>query len=184
MAALAFFYSNYLLLHWQLLILVLVGFLGSITFFLAEWKAESSRRESDYDSIWLVCAEEEELDALLSPQLGESPRDEDDDDGHIPASADTDWHCGMFFFFFTSVQSLLVAAGTKTLISNKSEGMKRDCVHQHTPPSASFLTSYLIILCTYTPGQKFLNAPIFQVFIEIWPDYFQWITLNGTEVSS
>lgn len=51
MAALAFFYSNYLLLHWQLLILVLVGFLGSMTFFLAEWVAESSRRESDYESI-------------------------------------------------------------------------------------------------------------------------------------
>ncbi|XP_062421783.1 UNC93-like protein MFSD11 [Pungitius pungitius] len=51
MAALAFFYSNYLLLHWQLLILVLTGFLGCITFFLAEWRAESSRRESDYDSI-------------------------------------------------------------------------------------------------------------------------------------
>lgn len=51
MAALAFFYSNYLLLHWQLLILVLTGFLGSVTFFLAEWRAESSRRESDYDSI-------------------------------------------------------------------------------------------------------------------------------------
>uniref|UniRef100_A0A3B4UPU0 Major facilitator superfamily domain containing 11 n=1 Tax=Seriola dumerili TaxID=41447 RepID=A0A3B4UPU0_SERDU len=51
MAALAFFYSNYLLLHWQLLILVLAGFLGSMMFFVAEWMAESSRRESDYDSI-------------------------------------------------------------------------------------------------------------------------------------
>ncbi|XP_041813742.1 UNC93-like protein MFSD11 [Chelmon rostratus] len=51
MAALAFFYSNYLLLHWQLLILVVVGFLGSVTFFMAEGVAESSRRESDYDSI-------------------------------------------------------------------------------------------------------------------------------------
>uniref|UniRef100_A0A665TD82 Major facilitator superfamily domain containing 11 n=1 Tax=Echeneis naucrates TaxID=173247 RepID=A0A665TD82_ECHNA len=51
MAALAFFYSNYLLLHWQLLILVLSGFMGSMTFFMAEWHAESSRRESDYDSI-------------------------------------------------------------------------------------------------------------------------------------
>ncbi|XP_071322277.1 UNC93-like protein MFSD11 [Trachinotus anak] len=51
MAALAFFYSNYLLLHWQLLILVLSGFLGSMTFFVAEWLAESGRRESDYDSI-------------------------------------------------------------------------------------------------------------------------------------
>lgn len=51
MAALAFFYSNYLLLHWQLLILVVVGFLGSMSFFVAEWVAESSRRASDYDSI-------------------------------------------------------------------------------------------------------------------------------------
>uniref|UniRef100_A0A3Q0RNT0 Major facilitator superfamily domain containing 11 n=1 Tax=Amphilophus citrinellus TaxID=61819 RepID=A0A3Q0RNT0_AMPCI len=51
MAALAFYYSNYLLLHWQLLILVLVGSLGTITFFKAEQMAESSRRESDYDSI-------------------------------------------------------------------------------------------------------------------------------------
>ncbi|XP_029284054.1 UNC93-like protein MFSD11 [Cottoperca gobio] len=51
MAALAFFYSNYLLLHWQLLILVLVGFLGTVTFFMAEWMAEIRRRESDYDSI-------------------------------------------------------------------------------------------------------------------------------------
>ncbi|CAJ1075923.1 UNC93-like protein MFSD11 [Xyrichtys novacula] len=51
MAAIAFFYSNYLLLHWQLLILVVMGFLGSMTFFMAEAHAESSRRESDYDSI-------------------------------------------------------------------------------------------------------------------------------------
>uniref|UniRef100_UPI003AABC491 UNC93-like protein MFSD11 isoform X2 n=1 Tax=Centroberyx gerrardi TaxID=166262 RepID=UPI003AABC491 len=51
MAALAFGYSNYLLLHWQLLILVLVGFLGSLSFFVAEWVVESRRRDSDYDSI-------------------------------------------------------------------------------------------------------------------------------------
>ncbi|KAF3699719.1 UNC93-like protein MFSD11 Major facilitator superfamily domain-containing protein 11 [Channa argus] len=51
MAAIAFFYSNYLLLQWQLLILVLVGFVGSLTFFMAEWTAQSSRRDSDYDSI-------------------------------------------------------------------------------------------------------------------------------------
>lgn len=60
MAALAFFYSNYLLLHWQLLILVVMGFLGSVTFFMAEWLAESNRQESDYDSIWRVSAEDEE----------------------------------------------------------------------------------------------------------------------------
>ncbi|KAM4598197.1 UNC93-like protein MFSD11 [Polymixia lowei] len=51
MAAVAFIYSNYLLLHWQLLILVLVGFLGALSFFVAEWVVVSSRRDSDYDSI-------------------------------------------------------------------------------------------------------------------------------------
>ncbi|CAL9692809.1 unnamed protein product [Knipowitschia caucasica] len=51
MAAIAFFYSNYFLLHWQLLILVVSGFVGTVTFFSAEWMAESSRRSSDYDSI-------------------------------------------------------------------------------------------------------------------------------------
>lgn len=51
MAAVAFYYSNYLLLHWQLLILVLSGFLGTVTFFGVEWIAESSRGDSDYDSI-------------------------------------------------------------------------------------------------------------------------------------
>uniref|UniRef100_A0A1A8GYD8 Major facilitator superfamily domain containing 11 n=1 Tax=Nothobranchius korthausae TaxID=1143690 RepID=A0A1A8GYD8_9TELE len=50
-AALAFYYSNYLLLHWQLLILVVVGFLGTISFFAAEWRAESIRWDSDYGSI-------------------------------------------------------------------------------------------------------------------------------------
>ncbi|XP_043087860.1 UNC93-like protein MFSD11 isoform X2 [Puntigrus tetrazona] len=50
-AAVAFFYSNYLLLHWQLLIMVLSGFLGTITFFVVEWGVISSRRDSDYDSI-------------------------------------------------------------------------------------------------------------------------------------
>lgn len=51
MAAVAFFYSNYLLLHWQLLILVVAGFFGSITFFRAETLAQSMRRESDYNTI-------------------------------------------------------------------------------------------------------------------------------------
>lgn len=50
-AALAFFYSNYLLLQWQLLIMVLLAFLGSTSFFVAEWAAEASRTQSDYDSI-------------------------------------------------------------------------------------------------------------------------------------
>ncbi|XP_034029258.1 UNC93-like protein MFSD11 [Thalassophryne amazonica] len=43
MAALAFFYSNYLLLHWQLLILVVVGFFGSVTFFMAERACKAQR---------------------------------------------------------------------------------------------------------------------------------------------
>lgn len=51
MAAVAFSYSNYLLLHWQLLILVVVGFLGSVTFFMVEALAQSIRRESDYGTI-------------------------------------------------------------------------------------------------------------------------------------
>uniref|UniRef100_A0A4W5P8K2 Major facilitator superfamily domain containing 11 n=1 Tax=Hucho hucho TaxID=62062 RepID=A0A4W5P8K2_9TELE len=50
-AALAFFYSNYLLLHWQLLIMVVVGFLGTLSFFVAEWVVVSSRRDTDFDSI-------------------------------------------------------------------------------------------------------------------------------------
>ncbi|XP_051989027.1 UNC93-like protein MFSD11 isoform X1 [Xyrauchen texanus] len=50
-AAVAFFYSNYLLLQWQLLIMVLVGFLGTVSFFVVEWTVIHSRRDSDYDSI-------------------------------------------------------------------------------------------------------------------------------------
>lgn len=51
MAAVAFSYSNYLLLHWQLLILVVAGFLGTITFFMVEGLAQFRRRESDYGTI-------------------------------------------------------------------------------------------------------------------------------------
>ncbi|XP_005993257.1 UNC93-like protein MFSD11 [Latimeria chalumnae] len=50
-AAIAFFYSNYLLLQWQLLILVFVGFLGTISFFFVEWEASSLARSTDYDTI-------------------------------------------------------------------------------------------------------------------------------------
>ncbi|XP_076837607.1 UNC93-like protein MFSD11 [Brachyhypopomus gauderio] len=50
-AAVAFFYSNYLLLQWQLLIMVVVGFIGTISFFVAEWMVVARRRDSDYDSI-------------------------------------------------------------------------------------------------------------------------------------
>ncbi|KAM4674659.1 UNC93-like protein MFSD11 isoform 2-T5 [Amazona ochrocephala] len=52
-AAVAYFYSNYFLLQWQLLIMVVVGFFGTITFFLVEWKAAAAlaARGSDYSSI-------------------------------------------------------------------------------------------------------------------------------------
>uniref|UniRef100_A0AAY4ARU3 UNC93-like protein MFSD11 n=1 Tax=Denticeps clupeoides TaxID=299321 RepID=A0AAY4ARU3_9TELE len=50
-AAVAFFYSNFLLLHWQLLIMVFVGFVGTIAFFAAEWIVVARHRDSDYDSI-------------------------------------------------------------------------------------------------------------------------------------
>ncbi|XP_065591248.1 UNC93-like protein MFSD11 isoform X1 [Cyrtonyx montezumae] len=51
-AAVAYFYSNYFLLQWQLLIMVVVGFFGTITFFAVEWKAAALlARGSDYSSI-------------------------------------------------------------------------------------------------------------------------------------
>ncbi|KFQ23283.1 PREDICTED: UNC93-like protein MFSD11 [Merops nubicus] len=52
-AAVAYFYSNYFLLQWQLLIMVVVGFFGTITFFTVEWKAAAAlaARSSDYSSI-------------------------------------------------------------------------------------------------------------------------------------
>lgn len=51
-AAVAFFYSNYLLLHWQLLVMVIFGFFGTISFFSVEWAAAAIvARGSDYRSI-------------------------------------------------------------------------------------------------------------------------------------
>ncbi|GAB1297107.1 UNC93-like protein MFSD11 [Apodemus speciosus] len=51
-AAVAFFYSNYLLLHWQLLVMVIFGFFGTISFFTVEWDAAAIvARGSDYRSI-------------------------------------------------------------------------------------------------------------------------------------
>uniref|UniRef100_F7A2X0 UNC93-like protein MFSD11 n=1 Tax=Ornithorhynchus anatinus TaxID=9258 RepID=F7A2X0_ORNAN len=51
-AAVAFFYSNYLLLHWQLLLMVIFGFLGTISFFTVEWDAAAIvARGSEYRSI-------------------------------------------------------------------------------------------------------------------------------------
>ncbi|CAL8301888.1 unnamed protein product [Merluccius merluccius] len=51
MAAIAFSYSNVLQLPWQLLLLVVTGFLGTLSFFAAEWAVVAKRRDSDYDSI-------------------------------------------------------------------------------------------------------------------------------------
>uniref|UniRef100_A0A8D0GKF1 UNC93-like protein MFSD11 n=1 Tax=Sphenodon punctatus TaxID=8508 RepID=A0A8D0GKF1_SPHPU len=51
-AAVAFFYSNYLLLQWQLLIMAVVGFFGTMSFFTVEWEAAAFvARGSDYSSI-------------------------------------------------------------------------------------------------------------------------------------
>ncbi|KAM6050678.1 UNC93-like protein MFSD11 isoform 1-T2 [Chlamydotis macqueenii] len=52
-AAVAYFYSNYFLLQWQLLIMVIVGFFGTITFFAVEWEAAAAlvARGLDYSSI-------------------------------------------------------------------------------------------------------------------------------------
>ncbi|XP_077590750.1 UNC93-like protein MFSD11 [Stigmatopora nigra] len=41
LAALAFFYSNFLALSWQLLIMVVLGFVGTLTFFAAERRAQA-----------------------------------------------------------------------------------------------------------------------------------------------
>ncbi|KAM5135145.1 UNC93-like protein MFSD11 [Mantella aurantiaca] len=51
-AAVAFFYSNYLLLQWQLLVMVIFGFFGTISFFFVEWGTGSlDPRETRYGSI-------------------------------------------------------------------------------------------------------------------------------------
>ncbi|XP_077315405.1 UNC93-like protein MFSD11 [Lithobates pipiens] len=51
-AAVAFFYSNYLLLQWQLLIMVIFGFFGTISFFFVEWGTVSlNPQETRYGSI-------------------------------------------------------------------------------------------------------------------------------------
>ncbi|XP_060620571.1 UNC93-like protein MFSD11 [Anolis sagrei] len=51
-AAIAFFYSNYLFLQWQLLIMAVVGFFGTISFFTVEWEAPAFvARGLDYSSI-------------------------------------------------------------------------------------------------------------------------------------
>ncbi|XP_053565544.1 UNC93-like protein MFSD11 [Bombina bombina] len=51
-AAVAFFYSNYLLLQWQLFIMVILGFFGTIAFFFAEWAAaDLVSQGSRYSSI-------------------------------------------------------------------------------------------------------------------------------------
>ncbi|XP_051889289.1 LOW QUALITY PROTEIN: UNC93-like protein MFSD11 [Pristis pectinata] len=50
-AAVAFGYSNYLMLQWQLLILCLAAFFGTISFILVEWKAKSNFQGLSYDRI-------------------------------------------------------------------------------------------------------------------------------------
>ncbi|XP_055510184.1 UNC93-like protein MFSD11 isoform X2 [Leucoraja erinacea] len=50
-AAIAFGYSNYLMLQWQLLILCLTAFCGTISFILVEWNAKSSFTSRGYDRI-------------------------------------------------------------------------------------------------------------------------------------
>ncbi|KAM9296929.1 UNC93-like protein MFSD11 [Gastrophryne carolinensis] len=51
-AAVAFFYSNYLLLQWQLLIIVIFGFFGTISFFFVEWgTVVLDSQETRYGSI-------------------------------------------------------------------------------------------------------------------------------------
>ncbi|XP_078257171.1 UNC93-like protein MFSD11 [Rhinoraja longicauda] len=50
-AAIAFGYSNYLMLQWQLLILCLTAFFGTISFILVEWEAKSSFASRGYDRI-------------------------------------------------------------------------------------------------------------------------------------
>ncbi|XP_060700960.1 UNC93-like protein MFSD11 isoform X2 [Hemiscyllium ocellatum] len=50
-AAIAFGYSNYLLLKWQLLILGVIGLFGTISFILVEWKTEAHSRGFSYNRI-------------------------------------------------------------------------------------------------------------------------------------
>lgn len=48
-AALAFFYSNYLLLHWQLLIMTIFSFMGTVSFFMVEWMVNDKQILQDSD---------------------------------------------------------------------------------------------------------------------------------------
>ena len=50
MAAVAFYYSEYLILKWQLLILVVLGTAGSLSFSSIEWQSTKLQREG-YQSI-------------------------------------------------------------------------------------------------------------------------------------
>ncbi|XP_061472313.1 UNC93-like protein MFSD11 [Rhineura floridana] len=51
-AAIAYFYSNYLLLQWQLLIMAVVGFFGTLSFFTVEWEVPAFvAKSTDYSSI-------------------------------------------------------------------------------------------------------------------------------------
>lgn len=46
-AAVAFFYSGYLLLSWQLLIMVILGFMGTLCFFVVERMLSASTNLSE-----------------------------------------------------------------------------------------------------------------------------------------
>jgi len=48
-AAIAFFYSSHLVMKWQLLILVITGLLGTLSFFKVEWKVY--QRASQYSKV-------------------------------------------------------------------------------------------------------------------------------------
>ena len=50
-AAAGFFYSQHLLLQWQLLILVVSGFAGTISFFLVEWRSVATPEGEGYAKI-------------------------------------------------------------------------------------------------------------------------------------
>ncbi|XP_059804614.1 UNC93-like protein MFSD11 [Hypanus sabinus] len=50
-AAIAFGYSNYLMLQWQLLILCLTAFFGTVSFIFVEWNAKSNFQGHSYERI-------------------------------------------------------------------------------------------------------------------------------------
>lgn len=47
-AAVAFFYSGYILLTWQLLVMVIMGFIGTLCFFMVERMQNMSADTQEY----------------------------------------------------------------------------------------------------------------------------------------